>query len=508
MNKDSQFISSVLGAKGAEEFENQMRLFSNSNATLDARRKCYADTIRATLDINDAILGADAKKGRKAFADCIAGGASLSSANLAGVSIYAGIMKSYVQSIAPIFSVQRNVDTPRALIQYVDFYDIINGKNVAPNIGKGEAGWSDDIEWTDADGTEPGAGDNKVSGMYVTSDNKTIKVITGTSVLPRSVKLDCYGAEGKFVGSVYDDGHGDLVSKPGLITTGTIVYSSNGTSTASINVEVGGEVEKVKLSYVRDKSAEQKLNRAYGRTKYYDMNTKPLLVPVERNIIADHAMKKQGIVNNDELYANFIETEYTKAVNERCFKSLLGNYIGDTWEIDLSQFSISNGFYDTLIRSFRAMLTQAENELARKTYKGAKCTGYVAGPDAVDVFDLMGPDMGWVKNVNSMYYKDVVGWYNDVPVVRCDDSELIASDEIMLTHKTVDGYIAPLFHGMFLAPTELPVVSNYDNMTKFSTGMYSMEGFGYTTSQLCLKVKIKLAEGADKFGVKISKIGA
>lgn len=459
-------IEKVLGANGAAEFENRLKMFSRSDVDAQFRRKAYAETISNTIEINDMCLG---KSGRKSFA---AGGASLSSANLAGVSIYAGIMRSFVQSIAPIFSVQRNIDAPSQKIMYVDFYDILNDNLIVPNIGPDKA-WADQK--------------NRVTDTIAPATTPKYTITAGTPIVPKTFMAEVYNGSA-LVGTIMDAGNGHFLATPGVLKdTSSISYQTGGSAVVTLDFEATLKADKIVYACVYDVSAKDEVNKAYARVKYYDMNTSPILVPVERNVISDHAMAKQGIINSDELYSNFIENEYTKVVNERVFGALINGYTGDTFELDLSGFSLQAGYYESVVRSFRALLTQAENQLAAQTYKGAKCTGYLASPEAVNIFDLMVAGDGWVKNVNSTYYKDIVGWYNDVPVVRCTE---LGEGELMLTHRTDDGYLAPLFHGMFLAPTELPVVANYQNMTKYAAGMYSMEGFGFSSSALCVKVKI------------------
>lgn len=478
MGNNNDLILKILGRKGAEEFEKKVKMFSVSNADAQFKRKAYARTIEQTAEISDMVMN---RNTRKVFA----GGASITSANLAGVSIYAGIMRAMVNSVAPIFSVQRNIDAPEQKIMYVDFYDILNNNLIVPNIGPDQA-WADQNKHT-------------VETLSLDTTNNSTHT-AGTPIIPRSFKAEVYArvtdnttgiTSEQIVGTIVDAGDGSFIATPGLIEpTSKITYNNGGTSGFVLNFVANPDRQLTKIDYacVYDVTADDEVNRAYGKVKYYDATTSPLLVPVERNVISDHAMAKQGIINQDELYANFIENEYTKAINQRCFNALIAGYTGDTYELDLSGFSIQGGFYETIVRSFKSLLTQAENVLAAQTYKGAKCTGYLASPEAINMFDLMVPGDGWVKNVNSTYYKDIAGWFNDVPVVRCTD---LGAGELMLTMRTDDGYVAPLFHSMFLAPTELPVVANYQNMTKYATGMYSMEGFGFSSSALCVKLKVK-----------------
>lgn len=479
MNNTDNFIKKVLGEKGAAEFDNKLKMFSVSDIDTQFRRKAFSRTIENTLDINAMVMGGN--RGRRSFA-----GASLSASNLAGVSIYAGVMRSFVQSIAPVFAVQRNIDAPQQKIMYVDFYDILgDSSHIVPNIGPDKA-------WADAK--------NRIMVPLTSLSDDTITVTTSNPIIPKSFKAEIYNSTNQVIGTIYDNGAGRFMVSPGVLeadgattaTQSTITYKSTGdTGSFKLIFPTGTTANHIIYSCIFDVTNRDEVNKAYGMTKYYDVETSPLLVPVERNVISDHAMAKQGIINADELYSNFVENEYTKAINLRVVDAICSNYTGDTYQLDLSSFSLSAGYYETIVRSFRSLLTQAENQLAAQTYKGAKCTGYLATPGAVNMFDLMVAGDGWVKNVNSTYYKDIVGWYNDVPVVRTTVADSGLQDgDVILTHRTEDGYVAPLFHGMFLAPTELPVVANYQNMTKYASGMYSMEGFGFSSSALCVKVHI------------------
>lgn len=468
MKQNKDIISHLLGGNEGM-FEKQLKMFSVSDTDAQLRRKAFARTIENTMDINASVLGT--KANRKLFS-----GASLSSAGTVGTALYAGVMRSMVQSIAPIFSVQRNIDAPEQKILYLDFYNILGDgtTSIAPNIGPDKA-WADHK--------------NRITETINPGTTNQFTITSGSPILPKSFKAEVYKGS-QLVGTIQDLGTGAFMATPGVIkATSKIVYATGNASTVVLDWENGLDADKVTYAAVYDVTAKEEVDRGYGITKYYDMVTSPLLVPVERNVIADHMMAKQGIIDNDDLYANFVENEYTKAVNQRVFDALIQGYTGDTFEVDLSSFEIRSGFYETLTRSFRSMLAQAENQLAAQTYKGAKCTGYLASPEAVNVFDLMGTGDGWVKNVNSTYFKDIAGWYNDVPVVRCTD---LGEGELMMTLR--DDQVGPLFHGMFLAPTELPVVGNYANMTKYTSGMYSMEGVGFSSSALCIKLKVKAPE--------------
>ena len=449
------------------DFQRKLKFFSVSDMDAQNRENVIKAVINQTMEIN-ALW--EKKSGRRAFA------ASVTAGNLDGSTIYAAVMRSFVNNIAPIFAVQRVMDTPKQQLMYVDMYDILNNELIVPNIGPDKA-------WLDQTNSVTEAID--VSVPYT--------ITSGDPVLPKTFQATLSN-NGTVVGTIIDDGAGNFLASPGLLADGSqIVYNNGGASTILLKFAAGLTANQIMYNVLFDVTSKEMVNRAYGKSDYYNMETSPLLVPVERNIITDHAMAKQGIINNDELYANFIENEYTKVINNMVYRTLLNHYVGDTYQIDLSSFSLAAGRIDTLTRAFKNALTQGENRIAEQTYKEAKVTGILAGHDAVDMFNLLTQEQGWVKNENRSYYKDIVGWIDQVPVVLTNTPGL-ASDEVMLTHRTADGQVAPLFHGIFLAPTELPIVANYRQITDYTSGLYSMEGMGYTSSKLCLKIKFKYPE--------------
>ena len=453
-------------AKGAE-FQRALKMFSVSDADAQNRERVIKTVIDNTMEVNSMFWS---KNNRKAFA------ASVTAGNLDGTTIYAAVMRSFVNSVAPIFAVQRAMDTPKQQLMYIDFYDILNNELIVPNIGPDKA-------WLDKN--------NSVTEVL---DPSTPYVISsGNPIMPRTFMAEIYEGS-KLLGKIVDDGAGHFMASPGLIKEGSAInYNNGGSSTVTLDWAAGLAANKITYNVVFDVTAKDDVNRAFGKSDYYNMITEPLLVPVERNILTDHAMAKQGIINNDELYANFVENEYTKAINNKVYQGLINNYSGDTWQIDLSSFSLAAGRIDTLKTAFKNALTQGENRIAENTYKEAKVTGILAGHEAVDMFNLLTQEQGWIKNENRSYYKDIVGWLDQVPVVLTNTPGL-GTDEVMLTHRTADGQVAPLFHGIFLAPTDLPIVANYRQITDYTTGLYSMEGFGYTSSKLCLKIKFKTPE--------------
>lgn len=466
-----------------DDFQRKLKMFSLSDTDALLRETAIVRAIQNTQEITNSIL-----QKRKAFS-----GASVSSANLDGSTIFAAIMRSYVNSFAPIFCVSRDMDTPKQQLMYTDFHDIFSGKEVVPNIGR-------DQDWVNRvykDNANTAPIDTMVKKQPVTVGTG-VSITTGTAILPRSFQMEVLDSTEKVIGTVFDDGNGKFLATPGILAnTSAIEYSNGSSGTITINWDPATTGAFYSYSFAVDQTNDDKVNRAFGKNGYYNLSTEPILVPVERDVIADHAMAKQGIINTDDLYSNFIENEYTKAINNRIVRTLLHYWTGDTYLTDLSAFSVAAGHAESLSRTLKHVFTQGENLIAEQTYKEAKVTGILASHRAVDLLNFLTPEQGWVRNTNRGYYKDIVGWLDEAPVVLTDQfAKEEQNNEVtfLMTSRTQDGQIAPLFHGIFLAPTDLPVVANYAQLTQYTSGLYSMEGFGFTSSKLGAKLRVKVPE--------------
>jgi hypothetical protein len=460
-------IDKLLG-KNATQFDQRLAMLSVSDIDRENRRRVYSSVLENTLDLDTKIMG-----GRRTFS-----GASVSAANLSGTAIYSGIMWAYVNNIAPIFCVERATDAPKQQLMYVDMYDILKNELIVPNIGPDQA-WASES--------------NRTSATIVVGTPLT--VMGGFPITPKSFYAEVYNA-GTLVGTIQDNGRGVFIATPGVLdatnpSTSTITYNTGNASTFTLTWDSSLVADKIVYALNWDSTAQDETNAGVGKVDYFNMTTEPLLIPVQRNLVADHAMAKQGIINADDLYSNFVQNEYTKAINRTVFDALLQGYQGNTYQIDLSNFTLAAGNWETIVRAFLSALAQGENLIAEQTYKGAKVTGILAHPNTIQVFDLISVESGWIKNTDSTYFNDVAGWLNGVPVVRCDDPRMNSGD-IMLTHRTQDGMLAPCFHGIFLGPTELPVIGSFKNITNYATGLYSMEGVGFTSSKLCVKLNVVL----------------
>lgn len=451
----------------------QLKLFSVSDQDYASRKNSLISSMIRTAELENYALQGGAKRRVSQFAAAPGG---MGAADLRGLSIFPATILSYVNSIAPIFSVERDLDSIHASLMYFDFYSLMTGEELIPNLGKdkifGKVKHVSDLT-SSVDGTA-----------------KEFSVTLGKKLIPGMVKITYKTAKG--IETIYDDKRGKLMAAPGLLVAGEVDYTS-GTiewefSTAPVVLGT-----KLTAEVAFDVPAESQVDKLAQMTKYFSMSAKPIEIPLYRNIITDAALNKQGVVDVNELYANLIQTQYTKLINEKVADAMLNNHEGDTYDADLSGFDIASGRYDTFIRTFQSLLVDGESKLGAQTYKGAKVTGILGGKSAVNAFQFMNSDEGWIPNLELAYFKDLLGWYRGTPVVRWEGDN-ISEDDLYLTHKTADGQLAPTFRGTYLTPTDLPEIGNFQNPSQVVNGMFSMEDVEATTSKLVVKLNVKLPE--------------
>lgn len=481
MNKTIKFASkyhenAYKALMGNAHVQQGLKLFSVSDEDLQLRAAAYMNAMAETAYLEDYALGRGAKRRVMEFAASNSA-PGMGAANLRGTTIYPATILSFVSSIAPIFCVEREMDTPQGDLQFVDFYSLLEGDLVLPNLGKDKS-FGKNIYKKDLTASIDGS-------------TKNFSITTGSAIIPGSVEIT-YVTDTKQIDGIYDNNNMILLGAPGLLASGTVNYKTGTIEFEFATAPASGA--KLSVRAAEDIPSNDTVDKMMGESKYFHVTTEPIMIPIIRNIISDAAMNKQGVINPNTLYTNLIQSTYTKLINEKVVEVMIGGFGGDTYTADLSNFNLAAGFYDTFIRSFQSILIDGETILGQQTYKGSKVTGILAGKQIANVFQYMNAGEGWIPNEQLMYFKDLIGWYKGVPVVRWEDETFIAQDEMFLTHKTPDGQLAPCVRGIFLTPTDLPEIGNFSNPSQITNGMFSLEGVRPTTSKLVVKIKVKLPE--------------
>lgn len=467
---------------GSKEAVKSLKLFARSEEDLAFKVKAYSAAMANTAYLEDIALRQGAKRNVMVNFSATTNAPGLGAGNLRGTTIFPATILSYVTSIASIFAVERSMDTPQADLQFMDFYNLVSGDMVLPNLGKDAAFGSSHLD--------------KDLSSSINGSTTQFSLEAAVAIVPKTVEVVLVTKQGKIT-SIVDDGNGTLLAAPGVLTKGTVNYK---TGSISFTFATAPATEsKLTVSATEDDPAEDESEVLGGQNKYFHVVTEPIIIPIQRNIVTDAAMNKQGVIDPNLIYTNVIQAQYTKRINEMVVAAIVKGYDGDTYTADLSNFNLAAGRYDTFIRTFQALITNAASLLGQQTYKGSACTGILAGAQISNIFQYMTPAEGWTPNNQLGYFKDLIGWYKGIPVVRWDVNSTnafasVADDEMYLTHKTDDGQLAPVVRGTFITPTDIPEIYNFKNVTQLRNGMFSLEGVRATSSKLVVKVKIQLPE--------------
>lgn len=482
MQKHVQHAERVI--KGNKLVNDTIKMFSASNADYNARLAAYSQTLGRTAMLEDMAIQSGAMRRIASFAAGPNQGPGLAQGNLRGTTIIPATIMSYVTNIVPIFGIERDINTPSMDLQVIDFWSILSGDRVIPNLGK-------DKTFKDARVT---TAMTKAQATAASVNFQTGYTITDTTpIVPNSVQIQLKLTGNQLV--TIHDMDGSLYAPAGILdpTAGsnTVDYQAG-----RLTIKLANDLqtdEAINISYVQDIPRQDKVDKLMGDVKYYHIDAEPVVIPMVRSLVTDLTMATQGVGSPNELYSNLIEATYTKQINTKAIKALVGLHNGPAYTADLSNFNLNSGFYQTFIRSFQSLIVDGQSILGEQTYKGARITGILAGRQTANVFQYMTTEEGWIPNTQLGYFKDVIGWYNNIPVVRWEGDE-VGENDIYLTHKTEDGQIGALARGMFISPTDLPEVFSFGNPTQSTNGMMSMEGIRGTDSSLVVKLTVKLPQ--------------
>lgn len=456
------FKSSLLQGALGEKATRALMITSFSEDDMNQRLQAY-DVACSNFE-NLFSQNADLMRGGQfSFAE------GMGNANLRGTDFFDASVTGLVTSIVPYFTIERGMDHISASLPYMDFYDIVNDEQrvVRPNLGLHTS-------------TDEG-----VKSIVENVGQTSYSFSFSGPVLPGQVLVE-YGAN-----RIVDDTRGNLITVPGLLTSGTVNYSTGAvtlTFAAATSTTVG---PNVKCSAAVDYTAKDKSDAIYGKVKYYNARAQQMEVIVKRDIIQEASINKMGVLNPNKLFANAMLDQYHIRRNTKLAKSIKFGYAGNSYEIDLSKFSIATSEYPAYINCFINMLEGIDQAIANRLGSVMNATAYLVGKDVKYAFTTLAASKDWVPNTKATYVVGLVGWWKSRPVVY---SDVLAADEAYAACKTADGNLAPVISGQFLPLSNLPTIGDYDNISKFSTGIYSMESLDLLTSELLQRFTIKLPD--------------
>jgi hypothetical protein len=459
-NFQSQLLQDALGEKA----QRSLMITSFSEEDMAQRLSAYDKAVNNFEDLF-AEAGDEVNHGQFHFAE------GMGNANLRGTDFFDASITALVTSIVPYFTIERGMDHISASLPYMDFYDIVKEDErrvVRPNLGLHTSM------------------DEGVKTIPTTVDgSKEFSFAFGTPVLPGQVKV-VYGPY-----TIIDDTRGNLITVPGLLKKGTVNYQTGAVDLEFTNATETSVAGTVTCTAATDYTAKDKSDAIYGKVKYYNARAQQMEVIVKRDIIQEASINKMGILNPNKLFANAMLDQYHIRRNTKLAKTILNGYVGNSYEIDLSKFSLATSEYPAYINCFINMLEAIDQSIANRLGSVMNATAYLVGKDVKYAFTTLSASKDWVPNTKATYVVGLVGWWKSRPVVYSDQ---LAADEAFAACKTADGNLAPVISGQFLPLSNLPTIGDYDNISKFSTGIYSMESLDMLTSELLQRFTIKLPE--------------
>lgn len=394
---------------------------------------------------------------------------------------------SYVRSFAGFLTIERAMDQPTALLWYNDLLGVTDGRKVLPNLGK------EDIKG--------------INGRFSTSaplDENTdaYSLATNKKIIPGTVEIKLiHAATPKSPVIIRDDRNGNLLAPAGILTLnagGTIgVDYRTGVITFTIaDGFVIAEGDSYSVLAYEDVAGDPAFGQLTGpgnnRFKIQMQNivvtSEPDMLIAENNLMAIAAAQKAISMNPAEIAGAKLTELYTKLVNDKFVAALAGMWSGNAFEIDLTKDT--NGWLDvnSYYEKFMKELDNLDTLLAEQSYKTISATAYIVGKNVGTLFTNLRHNGNFVKNTESTYVNDLLGFYNGIPVLRHLD---IDPDEGYAIAKTADGQLAPIMRGIFLPLTNTPVVGNYNNPTQFANGVYYQEANTGIVPELMYKFKVE-----------------
>jgi len=404
---------------------------------------------------------------------------------------------SYVSSFAGFMSIERDFDQPNGLFYWFDVLGVSDMRNVIPNLGPDQY---QDI--------------NSMGGFKMELDATTANQtsMTGRKIIPGTVRVKVTSSSST-TGSyeLVDDGQGNFMAKPGVLTSGSINYLNGRvqfeltsvTGVTAITLVGKEDVTGTPCNTTGSTSTHANDKRFIAKMQQLGLSTVPDMLVAEYNIAALGAMKKATGSDMASFLFTKLRELYTKMINYKLVSTLEEGYNGNSMtDLDLSKNGIGfnpqlNGQsltftdYRSRVDLFDAYLINVETALAKKAVKGVTTTAYVAGTRAASQFQKGGIIGKFKRNEKMTYISDLMGWYDGIPVLRSDDIAEAGNDKAVFyaIHKTADGQMAPLARGIYMPLTDTPTIGNYNNPTQMASGIYYQEGTKYLAPELVQRVE-------------------
>lgn len=376
-----------------------------------------------------------------------------------------------IRSFAGFICIERDMNQPTALLGYYDLLGVTDNRVVQPNTKYGN------VSGLGTPVTKDGA---LAAGLA--------SVNMGAKIIPGSVEIigeDGSGAE--YV--IRDDAKGNLIAAAGLLQSGTVDYvnglidwqMTNGALSTAFVAKAANDIAgdpTFASAPITD------VNRFKLERKHVIAHALPQLLVGETDLMTLAGSEKGLGENIVSIMGAKLSEVYQRVINKNIIDVLVAGDTSTAYTINMTAAQSQFMDYQSRLDYFEAELIAVETELAKQSAVGVVATAYVVATDVANWFRRLKAKGSFKENTDSTFIDDLVGYYNDVPVLRHKELPLGTGYAV---HKTHDGQLAPVIRGIFLPLTQTPMVGNYLNPTQQAQGLYYQEAFESIAPELCQK---------------------
>lgn len=383
---------------------------------------------------------------------------------------------------------EESINAPNALVNIFDALDAFDDTIISPNLGP--------VNYGKLRNSKPISGDLAVAGPDYT-------FTPGKKILPKSVKIKLFGTH-QYSGQVSnevpgvvitDDGYGNLMSAPGILTSGKVDYANGKVDwalSATVTSPVNGEEYtltsihiEVCIDMTGDPASAGTRTHIKGKSVGFLVSTNPELLTYEANLIENISVSKTLGADMQVYLSERLAELYTIRINTMIAEAIDNNYEGETLEINFSGVSFDNtrsysDFFNNKLIEYGQMAKEKVYRLGTPNVILAGLKGSIPflKLTSIGVFTRVKSSnivglIGYLDDVTPVITSDVIK--EDAAAVNPEDEHAPGEGIFYMGYKSTDGTVAPLLRVIYLPLTTTPNVGNFQNPVQVSGGYYYAE---------------------------------